>query len=85
MIEADAHLGELAVLLTAQEHAAVRRIGYFAEQADFGKGTSSNYIQNMAKFKGQVKSLLNIDKIIEEDKVALRAYSFPDEKVPLPA
>ena len=34
---------------------------------DFGKGVSIGYIQNMAKTKGQVKALLNIDQIVQDD------------------
>jgi purine-binding chemotaxis protein CheW len=34
---------------------------------DFGKGVSTGYIQNMAKAKGQVKALLNIDQLIQDD------------------
>jgi len=69
---------------------ALEEVQFFTEEEiepapHFGKGVTTSYIQNMAKIKGQVKSLLNIDKIIEEDKVALRAYAFPDEKIPQPA
>ena len=49
---------------------------------DFGRGVSTSYIQNMAKIKGQVKALLNIDKIVEDDQATLPANVFPDEKVP---
>jgi len=42
---------------------------------DFGKGVSTGYIQNMAKAKGQVKALLNIDQLIQDDPAI----------VPLPA
>lgn len=38
---------------------------------DFGKGTTGGYIQNMAKAKGQVKALLNIDQLIQEDQAIL--------------
>jgi purine-binding chemotaxis protein CheW len=38
---------------------------------DFGKGTSSVHIQNMAKAKGQVKALLDIDRIILDDPALL--------------
>jgi purine-binding chemotaxis protein CheW len=38
---------------------------------DFGKGASSDHIQNMAKTKGQVKTLLNIDRIVHDDHALL--------------
>ena len=38
---------------------------------DFGKGVSTSYIQNMAKAKGKVKALLNIDQIIQDDHAIL--------------
>jgi purine-binding chemotaxis protein CheW len=38
---------------------------------DFGKGASTGYIQNMAKTKGQVKALLNIDQIVQDDHALL--------------
>jgi purine-binding chemotaxis protein CheW len=40
---------------------------------DFGKGASSDHIQNMAKAKGQVKALLNLDKIVQDDHALLPA------------
>jgi purine-binding chemotaxis protein CheW len=48
---------------------------------DFGHGTSTGHIQNMAKAKGQVKALLNIDQIVQDDQVVLPANVFPDEKI----
>ena len=38
---------------------------------DFGKGVSTGYIQNMAKAKGQVKALLNIDHLLQDDHAIL--------------
>jgi purine-binding chemotaxis protein CheW len=38
---------------------------------DFGKGVSNGHIQNLAKAKGQVKALLDIDRIILEDQALL--------------
>jgi len=38
---------------------------------DFGKGTSNGHIQNMAKAKGQVKALLDLDRIVQDDQVVL--------------
>ena len=38
---------------------------------DFGKSAPTGYIQNMAKTKGQVKALLNIDQIVQDDHVIL--------------
>ena len=38
---------------------------------DFGKGASTGYIQNMAKTKGQLKALLNIDRIVQDDHAIL--------------
>ena len=38
---------------------------------DFGKGVSTDYIQNMAKAKGQVKALLNIDHLLQDDHTLL--------------
>ncbi len=52
---------------------------------DFGKGISTAYIDSLAKIKGQVKALLNIDKIVEDDQSALPANVFPDERIPQPA
>jgi len=46
---------------------------------DFGKGASTSYIQNMAKIKGQVKALLNIDLIVEDDHAILPLQAFPAE------
>jgi purine-binding chemotaxis protein CheW len=40
---------------------------------DFGKGISNGHIQNMAKAKGQVKALLDIDRLILEDQALLPA------------
>lgn len=48
---------------------------------DFGKGASSGYIQNMAKSKGQVKALLNIDQIVQDDQAILPLQAFPAETV----
>jgi purine-binding chemotaxis protein CheW len=38
---------------------------------DFGKGAPTGYIQNMARIKGQVKALLNIDQIVHDDHAML--------------
>ncbi len=38
---------------------------------DFGKGTANSHIQNMAKAKGQVKALLDIDRIVQDDNALL--------------
>ncbi len=38
---------------------------------DFGRGTPTGYIQNMARIKGQVKALLNLDQIVHDDHVIL--------------
>jgi purine-binding chemotaxis protein CheW len=38
---------------------------------DFGKGVATGYIQNMAKTKGQLKALLNIDRIVQDDHAIL--------------
>jgi purine-binding chemotaxis protein CheW len=38
---------------------------------DFGPGVATGYIQNMAKTKGQVKALLNIDHIVKDDHAIL--------------
>ena len=48
---------------------------------DFGKGASASYIQNMAKTKGQVKALLNIDEIVPHDQAILPLNVFPSEKM----
>jgi len=48
---------------------------------DFGKGTSAHYIQNMAKTKGTVKALLNIDQIVQEDHAVLPVHVFPTEAI----
>lgn len=48
---------------------------------DFGKGTSAHYIQNMAKTKGSVKALLNIDLIVQDDHAVLPGSVFPTEAV----
>jgi purine-binding chemotaxis protein CheW len=39
----------------------------------FGPGTSSGHIQNMAKIKGRLKTLLNIDEIVHHDHALLPA------------
>jgi purine-binding chemotaxis protein CheW len=46
---------------------------------DFGKGTCAHYIQNMAKTKGTVKALLNIDQIVQDDRAVLPLHVFPTE------
>jgi purine-binding chemotaxis protein CheW len=46
---------------------------------DFGNGTSTSYIQNMAKAKGQLKALLNIDEILHDDHAVLPLQVFPSE------
>ena len=38
---------------------------------DFGKGTVNGHIQNMAKAKGQVKALLDIDRLVQDDNALL--------------
>jgi purine-binding chemotaxis protein CheW len=38
---------------------------------DFGTGTVNGHIRNMAKAKGQVKALLDIDRIIHDDHALL--------------
>jgi purine-binding chemotaxis protein CheW len=52
---------------------------------DFGKGASTGYIQNMAKTKGQLKALLNIDEIVHSDEGILPLQVFPSEVAPSPA
>lgn len=42
-----------------------------APAPDFGKGTSSGHIQNMAKIKGHLKALLNLDEIVQNDHALL--------------
>jgi purine-binding chemotaxis protein CheW len=49
---------------------------------DFGKGASAHYIQNMAKTKGQMKALLNIDELIQDDRAVLPMNVFPSETPP---
>jgi purine-binding chemotaxis protein CheW len=50
---------------------------------DFGKGAPTGYIQNMARIKGQVKALLNIDQIVHDDHVLLPLpVMTPDEAKP---
>jgi purine-binding chemotaxis protein CheW len=44
---------------------------------DFGRGTSNEHIQNMAKAKGQVKALLNIDRIVQDDHALLPPDGLP--------
>ena len=44
---------------------------------DFGKGAPTGYIQNMAKTKGQVKALLNIDQIVADDHAILPLPEMP--------
>jgi purine-binding chemotaxis protein CheW len=52
---------------------------------DFGQGAPAHYIQNMAKTKGQVKALLNIDELVQDDRAVLPLNVFPNEKAPSPA
>ncbi len=47
---------------------------------DFGKGVSTGYIQNMAKARGQVKALLNIDQLIQDDPAIVPLPALLDEK-----
>ena len=47
---------------------------------DFGKSASTGYIQNMAKSKGRMKALLNIDEIVQDDHAMLPLPSGPSEK-----
>jgi purine-binding chemotaxis protein CheW len=44
---------------------------------DFGPGTSQDYIPNMAKAKGQVKMLLNIDRLVQDDHALLHPETAP--------
>jgi purine-binding chemotaxis protein CheW len=46
---------------------------------DFGKGVSSGHIQNMAKVKGQLKALLNLDEIVQNDHALLPLPTTPEE------
>jgi purine-binding chemotaxis protein CheW len=48
---------------------------------DFGKGVSTSYIQHLAKTKGQLKALLNIDEIVQADAEILPLSAFPSEAV----
>jgi purine-binding chemotaxis protein CheW len=47
---------------------------------DFGKGAPTGYIQNMAKGKGHVKALLNIDQIVQDDHAILPLPSILTDK-----
>ena len=47
---------------------------------DFGKGAPTSFIQNMVKTKGQLKALLNIDLIVQDDHAILPLNVFPVEK-----
>ena len=38
---------------------------------DFGKGAAPGFIENMARSKGRVKALLNIDTIVHDDSATL--------------
>ncbi len=49
---------------------------------DFGKGAPTGYIKNMAKTKGQVKALLNIDQLVRDDHAILPLHAFPTETAP---
>jgi purine-binding chemotaxis protein CheW len=49
---------------------------------DFGAGAQPHYIRNMAKTKGQLKALLNIDDLIQEDRAVLPLNVFPAEMAP---
>lgn len=49
---------------------------------DFGPGTSPGYIRNMARTKGQVKALLDVDQIIRDDRQVLPVEVFPSEMAP---
>lgn len=42
---------------------------------DFGNGTSAGCIQNMAKPRGQVKALLNIDRMLQDEQSTLDIVS----------
>ena len=46
---------------------------------DFGKGVSTTYIEHMAKTKGSLKALLNIDQIVQADAALLPTSVFPTE------
>jgi purine-binding chemotaxis protein CheW len=47
---------------------------------DFGKGVANGHIQNMAKSKGQVKALLNIDQIVQDDQAILPLHAVPTDE-----
>jgi purine-binding chemotaxis protein CheW len=49
---------------------------------DFGKGASALYIQNIAKTKGKMKALLNIDELVQDDRAVLPLAVFPSENAP---
>jgi purine-binding chemotaxis protein CheW len=48
---------------------------------DFGKGVTNGHIQNMAKSKGQVKALLNIDQIVQDDQAILPLQAVPTDEI----
>jgi purine-binding chemotaxis protein CheW len=50
-----------------------------APAPDFGKGTFSGHIQNMAKIKGQLKALLNLDEIVQNDHALLPSSASTEE------
>ncbi|MEI9998695.1 MAG: chemotaxis protein CheW [Verrucomicrobiota bacterium] len=49
---------------------------------DFGKAAATGHIANMAKAKGQVKALLNIDRIVADDHSILPAEAAPAGPAP---
>lgn len=49
---------------------------------DFGNGISTAYIQHMAKTKGPLKALLNVDLVVHDDAAIFPANALPPEPVP---
>jgi purine-binding chemotaxis protein CheW len=50
---------------------------------DFGKGVFSGHIDNIAKVKGQIKALLNLEEIVRDEQSVLPLELLPDEALPV--
>ena len=66
---ADNHIKLIGLIVDAVEEVANIAQADIEPTPDFGGSISAQYILGMAKFKGSVKSLLDIDQIIAADTI----------------
>jgi purine-binding chemotaxis protein CheW len=59
----------MGLIVDGVEEVATIAAGDIEETPDFGAAIHTDYILGMAKVKGQVKTLLNIDRVLGEDEI----------------